>query len=135
MRIPLALACALWCTSAWTLQDAAPSTAKPAAAALKRDVDSCRTHSNLDACYDAIRRSPSDPALLVALGDALMHAGRPADALRNYKRAASIAPATRGLTAKISSAEAKSSAKRPPRPSAVAAVKRYSNSAPEAQSH
>jgi cytochrome c-type biogenesis protein CcmH/NrfG len=129
------LACAMWCTTAWTMQETAPSPAKPSAAALKRDVDSCRTHSNVDACYDAIRRSPSDPALLISLGDALMNAGRPADALRNYKRAAALAPSTRGLSAKISSAEAKSSAKRAPRPATVASAKHYSNSAPEAQSH
>jgi hypothetical protein len=37
-----------------------------ASASLKRDYASCSTQSNLEACYDAIRWNPSDPALLMA---------------------------------------------------------------------
>jgi hypothetical protein len=99
------------------------------AAILKRDSARCRTNADVDACYDAIRWSPSDPALLVALGDALERAQRPADAIRNYRRAAVLAPATRGIAVKISQAEAKLAAMN------SAPARRYSNAAPEAQSH
>ena len=100
-----------------------------ASASLKRDYASCSTQSNLEACYDAIRRNPSDPALLMATGDALIRAGRPADAIRTYRRSAQLAPNTHGLAAKISSAEAKLVALN------ASLNRRYSNAAPESQSH
>jgi Flp pilus assembly protein TadD len=100
-----------------------------ASASLKRDYASCSTQSNLEACYDAIRWNPSDPALLMATGDALIRAGRPADAIRNYRRAAQLAPNTHGLAAKITSAEAKLAALN------ASLNRRYSNAAPESQSH
>lgn len=105
-----------------------PPAAK-ASASLKRDYASCSTQSNLEACYDAIRWNPSDPALLMATGDALVHAGRPADALRSYRRAAQLAPTTRGVAAKISSTEARLAALN------ASLNRRYSNAAPETQSH
>ena len=109
---------------------AAISPADPkASASLKRDYASCSTQSNLEACYDAIRWNPSDPALLIATGDALIRAGRPADAIRNYRRAGQLAPNTHGLAAKISSAEAKLAALN------ASLNRRYSNAAPESQSH
>jgi len=100
-----------------------------ASASLKRDYASCSTQSNLEACYDAIRWNPSDPALLMATGDALVRAGRPADAIRTYRRAAQLAPNTHGLAAKISSAEARLVALN------ASLNRRYSNAAPESQSH
>jgi hypothetical protein len=75
----------------------------------------------------------------VALADALVRAKRPADALRNYRRAAVIAPNMPGVAAKIAAIEAKLSSKRAPgnQSGERASVngKRYSNAAPEAQSH
>jgi cytochrome c-type biogenesis protein CcmH/NrfG len=127
----------LLCVAAGS-QAALSAVAKPAAESLKRDFESCRAHANVDACYDAIRWNPSDPALLVALGDALERAKRPSDAIRAYRRAASLAPNTPGVAAKISAAEAKLSRK-PASGSHSArqgtAGKRYSNAAPESQSH
>jgi Flp pilus assembly protein TadD len=117
---------------------AAPCMAATTPAAGKPDSDRCRA---VDACYDAIRRNPSDPSLLSALGDALLRANRPVDALRTYQRVASLAPSTPGIAAKISAVQAKLSAKRTPgnpplqAASADAAGKRYSNAAPETQSH
>ncbi len=108
---------------------AAPPLSSADAAALKRDSARCTAHADVDACYDAIRRNPSDSALLVALGDALVRANRPTDAIRNYRRAVVLAPNTRGLPGKISAAEAKLAAMN------AAASKRYSNAAPETQSH
>jgi cytochrome c-type biogenesis protein CcmH/NrfG len=127
--------------AAWPWAAATAAEDLPASA-IKRDFESCRVHANIDACYDALRWKPSDPALLVALGDAQLRAQRAADAIRAYKRAAEIAPDMPGLAAKISAIEAKSSAKHaagngPAHGAAVHADsgKRYSNAAPEAQSH
>jgi hypothetical protein len=70
--------------------------------------------------------------LLVALADALVRAGRPADAIRNYRRAVALAPNMSGVAAKISAAQAKLSSRRA---LPVAPARRYSNAAPETQSH
>jgi cytochrome c-type biogenesis protein CcmH/NrfG len=118
----------------------AASADKPAEAALRRDLDSCRAHANVDACYDAIRWNPNDPVLQIALGDALLLTKRPSDALRAYRRAAAVAPATPGIAAKISAAEAKLSSQQklnraPHSAPAADASKRFSNTEPEAQSH
>jgi predicted Zn-dependent protease len=116
-----------------------PFLAAPSLAA-NTDFDRCRAGS-IDACYDAIRWKPTDPALLSALGDAQLRANRPADALRTYQRVATLAPNTPGVVEKISAIEAKLSAKRRPgnspqrAASADAAAKRFSNGAPETQSH
>ena len=138
---PLFLAFLLLSTAAWAQEAASPAGGKVPAAALKRDFARCQ-QADLDACYDAIRWSPGDPALLVALGDALLRAGRPVDAIRSYRRAAALAPAMQGLAAKISAAEEKLSARRAPvKPTGEhaspneAANKRYSNADPEGQSH
>ena len=115
---------------------AAPAAAEGTAATIKRDFESCRAHANIDACYDALRWKPSDPALLVALGDAQVRTQRTADAIRTYKRAAQIAPNLPGLSAKLSAAEARASVKRAPRNAVHADPgKRFSNAAPETQSH
>lgn len=129
----LALAFLLLSTAAWPREAASPLTDKTAAAKLKRDSARCREQANLDACYDAIRWSPGDPALLVGFGDALQRVQRPADAIRNYRRAAALAPDTPGLAAKISAAEAKLARRAPG--ANRASAKRYSNAAPETQSH
>jgi hypothetical protein len=107
--------------------------------ALQQDTARCQA-GNLDACYDAIRWNPRDPALLVGLGDGLARAGRPVDALRNYRRAVLMAPNFPGLTAKINLVEARMSAKRVPRSAPLSAanktaVKQFSNVEPESQSH
>ena len=116
--------------------------AAPASAASGKATSRCRTHAEVAACYDAVRWSPGDPTLLVALGDALARANRPDDARRNYLRAAELAPHMRGLAAKISATETAlhskgAPAKLPVKRGVVAGVpaKRYSNAAPVAQSH
>jgi cytochrome c-type biogenesis protein CcmH/NrfG len=134
----LVLVFTLLCTAAWSQGAPSPSATKATEATLKRDTTRCHAYADTDACYNALRWNPGDPALLVALGDALVRAKRPADALRNYHRAAALAPNIRGLAAKISAAEAKlNPPKRAPATAAVntGAAKHYSNAAPEAQSH
>lgn len=114
-------------------------SSEPVNASLQRD--SIRCHSgSVDACYDAIRWNPRDPALLIGLGDALARAGRPVDAMRNYRHAASMSPNFPGLSAKINLLEARMNIKHIPRAAAptVAANKpgaKYSNAAPESESH
>jgi cytochrome c-type biogenesis protein CcmH/NrfG len=119
-----------------------PPAGNPATATLKRDSESCRAQANLDACYDAIRWRPRDPALLVALGDALERVNRPVEAVRAYRRAVALAPNTPGVAAKISAAEAKQPSRHgPANPSTpdtaaqAASSKRASNVEPVAQSH
>jgi Flp pilus assembly protein TadD len=136
----LALAFLLLSTAAWSREAASPPADKAAAAAmLQRDTARCRGQADLNACYDAIRWNPGDPVLLVALADALVRVRRPADAIRNYRRALALAPNMSGVAAKISAAEAKLSSMRA-RPVERASVNgapggRYSNAAPETQSH
>jgi cytochrome c-type biogenesis protein CcmH/NrfG len=133
------LALALLSLGAWSQEAASPS-AKPSAATLQHDIERCKARANLEQCYDAIRWNPGDPELLVALCDALLRANRTADAIRTYRRAAAVAPGNRSLAAKISAAEAKLSSTRAPATASAhaadpASAKRYSNAAPEAQSH
>ena len=122
--------------TAWP-RDAVSPTDGEVPAALKRDTARCSSQADVEACYNAIRRNPNDPALLVALGDALVRAQRLEDAIRNYRRATVIAPGMSGIAAKISAAEEKMATRRaPPRPTSSAGNdKRFSNAAPDAQSH
>jgi cytochrome c-type biogenesis protein CcmH/NrfG len=115
--------------AAWSAEAPSPEAA---AAAAKRGSTRCVMQADLDACNDAIRRNPSDPELLVALADALVRAKRPADAIRHYRRAAALAPHMPGLAAKLSEAESQLAAERTP---VSARRTRYSNVAPETQSH
>jgi chromosome segregation ATPase len=124
-----------------------PAEQKPmtAAATLNANSRRCRA-GEIEACYDAIRYRPSDPSLLSALGDALVRANRPADALRAYQRVAILAPNMPGIATKISTLEAKLSAKQASaggsthaadsiRNTHAADAMRNSKSAPQVQSH
>jgi len=128
---PLMLALLILSAAPRPIEAASPSAGRAADTTLARDSVRCRTNADVEACYDAIRWNPGDPALLVALGDALVRAHRLQDADRNYRRALALAPNMRGVAAKISEVEARLSSKRavrvPGRP--------YSNAAPEGQSH
>jgi hypothetical protein len=75
-------------------------------AKLKRQTFRCSTLADLDACTEALNLKPDDPALLVAQGDAFLHAKRPADAIGRYRLAAVLAPNQHDVSAKISAAEA-----------------------------
>jgi cytochrome c-type biogenesis protein CcmH/NrfG len=141
-EISLLLIFLLLSMAAWSRETVPPSAGEAAAATLKRESERCRTQANLDACYDAIRWRPRDPALLVSLGDALERANRQVEAVRAYRRAAALAPKSRDLAAKVSAAEAKLSSRRGPgNPSTAdtaahaASSRRASNADPVAQSH
>jgi Flp pilus assembly protein TadD len=82
-------------------------------AKLKRDTFRCTKLSDIDACGDALRIKPDDPALWVAQGDALARAKRAVEALGRYRRAAALAPDLPEIGAKIATAEAQSPPSRP----------------------
>jgi hypothetical protein len=134
------------------------------AAKLKRDTFRCTSLGDLDACNEAVSMSPEDPALLIADGDALARAKRPADALSRYRRAAALVPDKAEVDTKINAAEAELPAAQPDvamvagsarrqavagaaRPNSAANLqiaqsnaaatptRRYSNAAPETRSH
>jgi len=102
----------------------------------------CHARKDLDSCSDAVRWNPGDPALIAALADALVRAGRVPEALRDYRRAESLEPGLRGLDAKIKATEARLNERNKPRKvptdratADAASPKRYTNADPEAQSH
>jgi tetratricopeptide (TPR) repeat protein len=103
----------------------------------------CGARKDLDSCSDAVRWSPGDPALVVALADALARAGRLQEAIRDYSRAQALDPAMRGLDAKIKATGSRLNElrRRPKKPEAApasteqASAKHYSNADPKAQSH
>jgi predicted Zn-dependent protease len=114
-------------------------------AKLKRDMFRCDTLADLEACNEAMRLKPDDPAVLASSGDALMHARRPADALQRYRRAEALGGDPQAFAEKIRLAEAEVPAGSagvagPPADARVAQVqksapRRYSNASPEGQSH
>ena len=134
----------LFLFAAWVTSGQAASASEDPFAARERAryAALCHTHRDLDSCSDAVRWNPGDPALIVALADALARTGRLPEALRDYRRAETLEPGMRGLDAKIKATETRLSERRAPKKPAVdrasvdpAAGKRYSNADPEAQSH
>jgi tetratricopeptide (TPR) repeat protein len=134
----------LFLFAAWVTSGQAASASEDQFAATERAryAALCHKHRDLDSCSDAVRWNPGDPALIVALADALARSGRLPEALRDYRRAEALEPDTRGLVAKIKATETRLSERRAPKKPAVehasadpAAGKRYSNADPETQSH
>ncbi len=121
---------------------AAPGAQNHAAASDRNRYSAlCRARKDIDTCSDAVRWSPNDPALISALADGLMRAGRLPDALRDYRRAKQIDPGIAGVDEKIHLLEARSmnarAAKKPVVGRAIeqARAKRYSNVDSDMQSH
>jgi hypothetical protein len=119
-----------------------------AQAKLKRDAFRCDNLADLDACNEAARLKPDDPALLTSLGDALLRAKRPADALQRYHRVEMLTGSSPALAEKIRLAESEvpaSAGSAPPpaeagspriaRAESKPASRHYSNISPDAQSH
>jgi predicted Zn-dependent protease len=75
-------------------------------AKLQRNQLRCTRLADVTACEDALKSKPDDPQLLLAKGDALVQANRPAEAVTAYKRATQLKPADEGLKTKLASAEA-----------------------------
>jgi tetratricopeptide (TPR) repeat protein len=93
-------------------------------AKLKRDTFRCTSLGDLDACNAAVGMSPDDPALLIAGGDALARAKRPADAISHYRRAAALVPDKTEIDMKINAAEAQLPAAQPDVAAVSGAVRR-----------
>jgi predicted Zn-dependent protease len=113
-------------------------------AKLKRAVFRCGSLYDLDASAEALRLKPDDAAIIVAQGDALMHAKRAGDALSRYRHAAALTPDLPDIGEKIKLAEAEvpsvpSVGPGQPRASSAAnsapPSRRYSNLEPDAQTH
>jgi tetratricopeptide (TPR) repeat protein len=113
----------------------------------KRDTFRCDSLGDLEACGEAARLEPDNPALLTSFGDALMRAKRPAEALEYYQRAQALATDKQALAGKIRLAEAelpaaptlaavsRDSSNSKGLVSASAPPRRYSNVMPDGQSH
>jgi tetratricopeptide (TPR) repeat protein len=74
-------------------------------AKLQHNLLRCGQLGDLDACDAALTAKPDDRDILVAKADALLQAGRPADALPLYRRAAELSPGSETLRNKIATAE------------------------------
>jgi tetratricopeptide (TPR) repeat protein len=119
-------------------------------ARVKRNTFRCTSLQDAAACAELVRAAPDDAQAYASQGDALLKAGRTAEALDSYRRAAALAP-NLPLGDKVASLQAQlaSSAgsfgeaaqvtprqKTPVRVARAATEKpRYSNMEPESRSH
>jgi tetratricopeptide (TPR) repeat protein len=74
-------------------------------AKLQHAVLRCTKAFDLGACDEALRYKPDDPQLTVAKGDALMHEGKPAQAIAIYQHAGGLLPGDDGVESKLTAAE------------------------------
>jgi tetratricopeptide (TPR) repeat protein len=70
-------------------------------ARLNRNMERCTTEHELAACDEVLSQQPNNTKILVAKGDALVKAHRPADASKAYTRASELAPNNTALTGKL----------------------------------
>jgi cytochrome c-type biogenesis protein CcmH/NrfG len=89
----------------------------------------CTKLSDVTACEDALRAKPDDVALLVAKGDALMQANRPAEAETAYRHVAQLKPGDDAVKSKLANAEALVAKTEPP-PAAIAPSALAANTTP-----
>jgi tetratricopeptide (TPR) repeat protein len=75
------------------------------AARAQRNRLRCAQLSDLEACEEALKARPNDAEILIAKGDALSKANRPAEAAASYRRAVELDPANRALAGKIAAAQ------------------------------
>jgi tetratricopeptide (TPR) repeat protein len=66
----------------------------------------CTKLADISACDDALHSKPDDVPLLLAKGDALMQANRPAEAVTVYRHVSQLKPGDDSLETKLASAEA-----------------------------
>ena len=71
----------------------------------QRNLLRCAQLADLAACDEVLKGRPDDPQILAAKGDALLKAGRPAEAATAYRRASVIEPANGTLAGRIAAAE------------------------------
>lgn len=75
------------------------------AARVSRNLLRCSRLGDLTACDEALKLKPDDPDVLLAKGEALLKAGKPADALQTYQRARQVAPDDAKVTAQLAAAQ------------------------------
>jgi cytochrome c-type biogenesis protein CcmH/NrfG len=66
----------------------------------------CTRLADVTACDDALKSKPDDEQLLIAKGDALMQADRPANAAAAFRHASQLRPGDDALQTKLAAAEA-----------------------------
>jgi len=72
-----------------------------AGAQLNRKMERCTSEHEVAACDEILSQQPNNTKILIAKGDALMKAHRPADAWKVYIRASELAPNDTALTGKL----------------------------------
>jgi len=100
-------------------------------AKLARNQLRCTKLGDAAACEDALRSKPDDVQLLLAKGDALMQANRPAEAETAYRHLAQLKPGDESVRTKLANAEVLVAKNQPPAPARVAAANTASLRAPK----
>jgi tetratricopeptide (TPR) repeat protein len=72
-----------------------------ASARLNRKMERCTREREVAACDEVLSQQPNNTKILIAKGDALMKAHRPAEAWKAYSRASELAPNDAALTGKL----------------------------------
>jgi tetratricopeptide (TPR) repeat protein len=72
-----------------------------ASARLNRKIERCTRESEVAACDEVLSQQPNNTKILIAKGDALVNAHRPAEASKAYIRASELAPNNTALTGKL----------------------------------
>jgi tetratricopeptide (TPR) repeat protein len=72
-----------------------------ASARLNRKMERCAREHELAACDEVLSQQPNNTKILIAKGDALVKAHRPAEASKAYIRASELAPNSTALTGKL----------------------------------
>ncbi|HME38026.1 MAG TPA: hypothetical protein VKG63_03600 [Steroidobacteraceae bacterium] len=72
-----------------------------ASARLNRKVERCTREREVAACDEVLSQQPNNTKMLIAKGDALVTAHRPAEASKAYIRASELAPNNTALTGKL----------------------------------
>jgi cytochrome c-type biogenesis protein CcmH/NrfG len=100
-------------------------------AKLARNQLRCTKLGDVAACEDALRSKPDDVQVLLAKGDALMQANRPAEAETAYRHLAQLKPGDESVRTKLANAEVLVAKNQPPAPPQVAAANTGSLRAPK----
>src|ERR1700761_3051683 len=83
-------------------------------AKVSRNQFRCTKLADITACDDALHAKPDDAALLMAKGDALMQANRPADAAVAYRHLSQLKPGDDAIKSKLAAAESLVAKTQPP---------------------
>ena len=77
-----------------------------ASARLNRKMERCTREREVAACDEVLSQQPNNTKILIAKGDALVEAHRPAEASKAYLRASELAPNNAALTGKLQALQA-----------------------------